>query len=246
MADPLTSNTQTAQDVQGTRINATGIRSNVDTRQVIGDATALAVGDIVYVSGRDGNRLKVALASQAAATTSFGQLLSVRTPSSPGLGGNKPLYAAEALKCGLVNFLTTGASVGDPVYLSTAGTATLTKPTTGVVRRIGTVVVVGTLAAGGAYLFDGTPPTVGTRANQSPVVSIVKALSNAAGITITAAELGGNYGGAGLMACCNTASNARYVQSAAWSGHDAVIVLSGASYTGDLTVIVTPDATDVA
>ena len=116
--------------------------------------------------------------------------------SDAHVDGSNP--TGRAVREGLViNVDTSGASNGDPVYLSaTAGGWTLTAPA--VRRVIGVVVRAATAANGGAWMFDGVAHAgvirgVATVASASSSIQVTLGGTGAADLPISLAYLTGEY-----------------------------------------------------
>jgi hypothetical protein len=104
---------------------------------------AIGAGDIICVTGTNGALPTCELATGADLTKSRGRLLvakhAVPAASDQGIG----------LPWRRIAFLTTGAAVGDPIWLTTAGQYALAPNATNAIQRIvGRVVTVGTATTG--------------------------------------------------------------------------------------------------
>lgn len=175
---------------------------------------ALTKGQIVYITGRQGKNYTVAKASASTAGQTSGMLL-VAEHNTGGRGyvRCKPVGAIE-----LQN--TNGLTVGDKVYLSATAGGWSTSGA-GKRRRVGTVAVVS--ATVGVIAFNGF-----SDGGDRIVSGTGTVLSGQTALTITAATLGGSYGGSPVVATINeNATNSVYVRSAAWSTDDLVVTLSG-------------------
>ena len=231
-------------DISGFVAQPTGLNSNFDKRKIRGSA-ALAENDIVYVTGVNGEYVEVAKAGNTGAAKFSGLLYRVLQPSSSGLPGQGPQHTTVGSIFGMVEDVdTSSATVGDPVYLSTSssGAWTLTKPTDGPVRCIGFVTEVS--ASAGAWQFCGVPMTSGQVAKGSGrVLAFTKTVSGVDNVTFSPVELGGSYGNAG-RAFAMTDSATIYAIGVTWSSHTATVKFS-ASFTGECTLLLTPDAADI-
>lgn len=192
---------------------------------------------------------------QPAQPTGEWHTLAVATNASV-VGSNGPLYLAlhdlpsgshgRATSFGVVtNVNTSGATIGDPVYLSTEGGWTLTKPTAASIRRIGRVIKVS--ATVGEWVFDGTQ---NMRAAQhiSMGIAVRKEAAAAATITFNTTELGGNYDGAPAIAClAENDATATSIKHITWSGTGVATVTFNAAATGTPLVyfVVFPDGDNV-
>lgn len=206
------------RDLKGMQVQPGGFNAHKWHEEAVAGAT-IAVGDVLKVTGRTGNYPNVAKADADVAADSTGPLW---------IAGTKGLLGQHMtiLSRGIISFNTTGAAVGDPVFMSgTAGGITVTA--TGSNRRIGTVGKVGTVAAGGFVLFDGSIPA------QQIIKSGVAAVAGATSVTVLAATLGGAFGGRFAFAMCQTVSGVIHATACTWSSDDLVITFS-ASFTGNV------------
>lgn len=205
-------------DFKGTTLKAGGFNAHKWQEEAVATET-IAIGDVLKVTDRLGNYPKVAKADADLSADGMGPLYIAATK---GVSGSR----MAILSRGAIFFNTTGATLGDPVFLSgTAGGITLTA--TGGNRRIGSVGKVGTVAAGGFVLFDGSAPS------QQIIKTGTAAVAGAASVTVLAATIGGNFGGRRAFAICSTVSGVIHVTAYTWSTNDLVITLS-ASYTGNV------------
>ena len=177
----------------------------------------VAAGNIVGCTGIQGAYLKANRASAAVAAD-------CRGPLFMALGGQVNGGDFMMISQGVIeNANTLGQTVGDAVYLSTAGGYTFVP--TGFTRKIGVVAVVS--ATIGEILFDG-----GLAAGATIRVGIAAVVA-ATSVTITAATLTGLFGGQPVVATCATVSGTIHVTACTWSADDLVITFS-ASYTGNV------------
>jgi hypothetical protein len=203
-------------DLKGRKVKPASKNADREDWRVIA-TEAITTDDILYIAGVEGQFFKVAVADKDTAASARGLLL-VAKGNQPEVGGE--LRAAPIACLDVID--TSGSAVGNPVYLSDAGAHTLTRPTTGVVRRVGSVAKVG--AAGtGEVIFDG-------RATNQIISGTAEVANAQSTVTVTAATLGGNFGGMPVVASMmENDGTAVTLESAAWSGHDLVITLTGAT-----------------
>lgn len=205
-------------DMKGRRIKPGTI--NAPKWDEVGySASAIAVGDLLKVVDVVGNYLQMAKADGDDASDVHGQLYVAM--SKAAAAGQHFKIARQAV----VTFTTTGQAVGDPVYMSaTAGGYSFTP--VGSHRKVGHVIKVGDSTTGKILVSPGSP------GSQSIKMGIA-AVAGAATVTITAATLGGNFGGRPVVATPMTTDGTKYVVSATWSTHDLVITFS-TSFTGNV------------
>jgi len=215
-----------SSDIRGRALKP-GLINPVFALRKVYATEAIAKHDIVVVTGIVGDTAggavaKVAKASNATTALGRGTLLMAKHAIASGAYGHAAVTGVNS------TFATTGSTIGDPVYLSTAGASTLTA--TGYRRRVGTVLIVG--AAGtGAYLFDPTS----LDAEKQFITGTATVANGAATATIAAATLGGSYGGSPAFATLMEADGTLVIRHAVWSTNDLVITLSG-NATDDRTV----------
>src|SRR5688572_29010837 len=165
--------------------------------------------DIVKQSGVQGEFMKVNRADGTVLLDSRQRLYLAKGGASSG----QELLVTEL---GVIQDLdTSGATVGDRVYLVAAGAPSLTP--TGFRRRIGIVTVVGASGTG-QVAFDGRMPTGSNITGATATV-----LSGQTSITVTAATLGGSFGGSPVVATMNEQDADEFVIHARWSTHDLII-----------------------
>ena len=152
-------------------------------------------GTILRISGTDGQTLTALPATNATLAGSSGPLYML--VSQKIADGSTPGFLAgfcKGVMHGVIEEQNTSAlAVGDPIYLSTAGGWTATKPTAAGVRLIGYVIKVGT--TDGQILFIGTPMSETTRPHMSPMVVVSKAITASATLAFSVSDLGGNFDG---------------------------------------------------
>ena len=133
-----------ARDVKGTQIQPGTKTANKDA-VLFTAGEAITADKICYASSAGARSLTLKLASSAAPATASGTLY----VSTNGVASGHESKAYPV--CTLTGVNTLAGSVGDPVYLSTAGGWSLTPGAVG--RRIGTVIV--DSATVGEILFNG-------------------------------------------------------------------------------------------
>lgn len=175
---------------------------------------AITAGQVVYPSGTDGEWTTVAVADKDDDKVKVGGLLFVALNTCAA--GDELLVTTMAQ---LNTLVTTGSSVGAPVWLTDAGAVSLTMPTSGHVRKVGEVTTVGTIAAGAQWTFQGVQRHI--------IVGKGTVLSGQSALTIAAATIGGNFGGAPVIACMNEDDTTVGIVNATWSTNDLVVNLNG-------------------
>ena len=193
-------------------------------------AEAITKGQILYIAGYAGGFLKLGKADKDTGAK-------VRTKLFFALHDVPSASYGRAAEMGSIEGQTTaGSTIGDPVYLSTAGALTLTKPTSGLPLVIGTVGVVS--ATIGEVAFGGASVAVAPHAG--PIVGVLKATAGAAAtLTFSTTELGGNFDGKPVVATLNTVdATAVAIASAAWNGAGLLTVTFNAASTGIVRVSV--------
>lgn len=212
-------------------VNATRIKPGTDTPnkfdfRVYCEA-AINAYDILYVSGSQGDFLKVNKAINSTVAQTRGMLLMARSA-----GAANTYIRATAV--GTIRDVDTSAdTIGDAYYVG-AVAGDVSKTSVGFGRRIGTVIKAATVANGGKILFDG----FGFPAGGNNVVSGIATFTSAsATVTVLAANIGGTgaggaaLGGRPVVACLNTTDTTNTILSAVWSGNDLVITRSAGSAT---------------
>ena len=170
---------------------------------------------IVFISGSNGTSFKVQNADADVQAEASGILLvAIHDAASGKVVRCKPIGTMRRVN-------TNGATIGDPVYLSaTAGSFSLTP--VGLTRKVGEVTAVS--ATVGKIAFDGLSISSGHRF-QSGTGAVADGETTA---TITAATLGGTYGGKNVFVTVReTATNSVSLRSATWSTNDLVVTVSG-------------------
>lgn len=159
----------------------------------------------------------------------------VATGTTPGFKAG--LF--QGLMNGVITDVDTSAgSLKAPVYLSTAGGWTLTKPTAAVVRVIGEILNVGT--TDGEILFWGNPPLAQAQ-HISPVAAVTKTANGVSTVTFDTTDLGGNYNGAPVAVQLLAAAGVITILRASWSAGTLTVVLSANGLATDrVSVIVAP------
>lgn len=132
------------RDVMGTRI-LPGTKTAHKDAVLFTAGAAIDANDICYVSGAGARAVTLTSASSAAPATARGTLYVSK--NAVASGHDSEAYA----KCTITGVDTSAGAVGDPVYLSTGGSWSLTPGATA--RRVGTVAVVS--ASVGEIAFDG-------------------------------------------------------------------------------------------
>lgn len=192
-------------------------------------------GTILRISGTDGQTLTALPATNATLAGSSGPLYML--VSQKIADGSTPGFLAgfcKGVMHGVIEEQNTSAlAVGDPIYLSTAGGWTATKPTAAGVRLIGYVIKVGT--TDGQILFVGTPMSDTTRPHMSPMVVVSKA-ATAGTAVFSVADLGGNYDGKPVVA--SVMDGTKYVTGVAWNGSGQLTITSSASHTSRIAVCI--------
>lgn len=218
------------RDIKGRRLR-TGISSPSGMRLDCVAIETITKNQIVYVdstnavSGISNRALgvevkrRVGVATNATKVKSHGELLIALHDAAAG-------KRVVCCPIGVLKNLDTSASTkGNAVYLGTAGAPTLTAA--GFRRRIGTVSIVG--AAGtGSVTFN---PSFVDSAPLMPIIGTAAASGTT--VTVSAATLGGSFGGSPAFATCASTSGTIYVVSCTWSTNDLVITFS-ASFTGNV------------
>lgn len=167
------------------------------------------------VASTEGAYVTTAAASAATALQARGKLFISKFAVS-GAG-----QEVELLPFGVIeNVDTSGGSAGDPVYLGASGGFSLTK--TGFARRVG--YITRAHATLGEIFFEGSQPS-----GASNILAGTATLaSGSSSVTITAATLGGAFGGKPVVAMLNAADGvALRIRTAAWSGDDLVLTAEG-------------------
>jgi hypothetical protein len=205
---------------------------------------AIAARKIVSVVGAGltdaDSPLQVTLASQAALLTARGPLFVTRFASNAS-GDAIQVYSRVRMD-GLDTSL---GAVGDPVYLSTAGGATLTAPTTGVVRVVGRVYRVA--SSGFTWLFDpagedGSIPGSSPNAQAQATGVLVMYASGLVIVEFTSQVGTANYT-ATLQTKCRLIGVSSYMIGAGAAG-DTAVLKNGASAitdTHDLSALADQD-----
>lgn len=192
-------------------------------------------GTILRISGTDGQTLTALPATNATLAGSSGPLYML--VSQKIADGSTPGFLAgfcKGVMHGVIEEQNTSAlAVGDPIYLSTAGGWTATKPTAAGVRLIGYVIKVGT--TDGQILFVGTPMSDTTRPHMSPMVVVSKA-ATAGTAVFSVVDLGGNYDGKPVVA--SVMDGTKYVTGVAWNGSGQLTITSSASHTSRIAVCI--------
>jgi len=224
-------------DIGGGRsINPGLMNANKEARKLfyVG-AGSPARGTILRISGTDGQTLTALPATNATLAGSSGPLYML--VSQKIADGSTPGFLAgfcKGVMHGVIEEQNTSAlAVGDPIYLSTAGGWTATKPTAAGVRLIGYVIKVGT--TDGQILFIGTPMSETTRPHMSPMVVVSKA-ATAGTAVFSVADLGGNYDGKPVVA--SVMDGTKYVTGVAWNGSGQLTITSSASHTSRIAVCI--------
>lgn len=129
---------------------------------------------------------------------------------------------------GVLNTLdTSGATKGDPVYLSTGGGVTLTAPTGGAYQRIvGEVIGVG-VAGTGLWTFSPAQVSSGLGASYGNIITGTATITNGTATVTVSAPLGVGGGGAPAWAVFIADDGVLVVNSVVWSTDDLVINASG-------------------
>lgn len=192
-------------------------------------------GTILRLSGTDGQTLEAALAtnaSTAGATGPLYMLLSekIADGSTPGF---KSGYCKGLLHGVIEGQDTSALAVGDPIYLSTLGGWTATKPTSGAVRLIGWVIKVGT--TDGQILFNGAPMSQSNVNGVTPVVMKSKAVTGSSAIFSTS-DLGGNYDGRPFVATLE--GSAESVLRGEWNGSGQLTITVSGTPTARVNVLI--------
>lgn len=113
-----------------------------------GTGSLITANRLVYIAGVQGNSLKIVLGDGSAAGTTKTALFVTKHRIPDGKQG-------VILPWKIVPFNTTGGSIGDSVYVSdTAGAIGLSAGTSS--RQVGSILVVGTVAAGGRVFLAPT------------------------------------------------------------------------------------------
>lgn len=177
--------------------------------------------DILYADAPSGAFLSVKRAGSDVAASTGGKLYLAASPGTVGSG--IPMFLD-----GVIEGVNTSAGAqGDPVYLSTLGTWSLTP--SGSIRKIGTVLKVGTtdgeINFSGNFAGPASTPKMGTAA-----------VAGTTSVTVTAATLGGTYGGRPVIATTNAGTTIS-VLTAVWSTNDLVITFS-AAFTGTVSFLI--------
>lgn len=122
----------------------------------------------------------------------------------------------------LANLDTSGATLGDPVYLSTAGLPTLTRPTAGYPRVVGEVIGVGAVGVG-LWNFTGGQPI------DNPILTGVAVVTSGTA-TVTVANpfgLGAALTGRPIWSSLVEAEAGEGMSAITWSTNDLVITTIG-------------------
>lgn len=245
-------------DVGPGSLVAPGLKTaHKDAKKVVNNAT-FSIGSILRVNGVSGNVLTTIKATNASAAGASGTLyMAIQKSQDEANKPGHPQYSGKAVPFGVIAGGTEGgtdgrhtggvvdtsaATVGDAVYLDTAGGWTLTKPTAALVRRIGTVIKVS--ATVGEILFDGTQNVMRSRVHGSTVVSLQKAVAGAATCVFSAANIGTNLD-ACPVAVGKTTDGTTYVLGYAWNGSGQLTVTFNAAFTGTCSVAIFPEGDTV-
>lgn len=207
-----------ASDLDGRRLKPSIKGSR--TRWRVVPAAAIAKNKIVIASGKSGAYMQVTAASNANEVSRTNTLFITQTNANSATAGVPNLEVATQGHVTDVN--TNGATIGDPVYLSTAGAFTLTK--TGTERLVGIVTSVS--ATTGSFWFDGT-----MGAQEDTNILWVNGVIVASGATFGTVSVGTAWNGATVFGACLQAvpTNA------------TVNVVAGAVTTGTLRIDLTGD-----
>lgn len=183
---------------------------------------------IVYISGTQGSAAtvaatskgsplyrKVAVATNATKAKAHGDLY-IALNAAP-INGTLDICPVGLLS----NLDTSGGAVGDTVWLSTAGAPTLTAA--GYRRRIGSIATVGASGTGVVSFAPGQSPT----GSLVPLVGTATITNGTAAVTVTAATLGGSFGGSPAFAQFLADDGVLVINAVAWSTNDLVISSTG-------------------
>jgi hypothetical protein len=185
-------------------------------------SAAINKNAVVFLASVSGAYPTVTAADPTNAAQSRGRLFIARTAH------NAASADVDCIPMGIIQDVNTnGATIGDPVYLGASGAISLTP--VGLGRKIGEVLKVGT--TDGEVYFDGAPG-----ASQSRIIAGTFDIASGTNTgTITAATLGGSFGGAEVVATLNEVDGVVAVAAATWSTNDLVVTLT-ANTTGIRTV----------
>lgn len=123
-----------------------GIKNDTKWDVIFIAGGTIAAGDILYISGANGALLELTRASSAAVETARGTLFLAKSPAVAGQKSVARMMGALEAED------TSAGSVGDPVFLSTAGGWALTP---GAVSRVIGYIIEDS-ATGGEIAFDGS------------------------------------------------------------------------------------------
>lgn len=201
------------QSIKGRRLRAANARADGTAIRCYANE-AIAKWQIVCVVGASGKYPKVEKASSLVAADASGVLMVAMHAAASG----------RYLQCRPIGTIerqaTNGLAVGDPIYLGATGGG-WSSSISGFNRQIGTVLVVS--ATLGVIFFSGTAVASPRFVTGSGTIDAA-----ATTLTITAATLGGVYGGSRVwVSPRETATNSVFLRSATWSGNDLVVEASG-------------------
>lgn len=188
---------------------------------------AITAGNIVYITGAKGEFLTVGVADKDTAVKARGDLFVAKnTAVSGGRLRVSPFATIKTID-------TSASTIGYPVYLSTAGAVTLTRPTTGFPRRIGNVTKLGAAGTGEMQISR----------HSTPLIASYKGTFTNGQATFTFSGVGaGGITGAPLVAMLNTVDGVKQIIAAAWSGNDVVVTISAvAAATPVVSIMIAVD-----
>lgn len=186
---------------------------------------AIAEGDILCIVGVEGQWFKMEKADADVAAEARGPLFFATTACAANGMGRCRAFGT------LTEVNTNGATIGDPVYLSTTpGGFSLSAGGSAVQRRVGIVAKVS--ATLGEILFNG----FAYPSSRPFIAGIATVLTGQTSVTVSAATLGGSYGGKPVVATLNEQDGTKAVANARWSTNDLIIELTAATVGADRDV----------
>ena len=204
--------------------------------------SAIAKGKLLAIQGYDTTtgRFLVVLADKSDADTAA---VAVATTA---IADNATAEVSNSLLVDGIGPNTSGASLGVPLYLSTSGAFTLTKPTSGVVQTCGVVQVKGNPGTVRVWIRPPTVPAVDAIVASVPQTYVGETPSFGAADTSKTLSVGAKYDGKQVVCVPSQADNgAATFASGVVSGGTCTVTANaapGSGKTAKFAVIIAPAA----